>query len=231
MYVVKSYAEDVPENKKENLDGNTVNADDIRKHLNKMVIAISDFINDGKIIIASYGEDPCTGIGIIPKVEHFGKDEVEKMLKFIERLSLEKNRNVYMPLVLMKSGLKRNKKGGEDDILAVFGLCADFDDGQASEYLERLPLEPDFVLETSKDRFQAVYSFDKPIDPKEAKIVAAMLKQYADCDHGTSDISHVWRTCGTFNWPNQKKVKEGRSTDPQIVKLAYEKKGLTRNIL
>ncbi len=96
---------------------------------------------------------------------------------------------------------------------------ADFDDAHAARWAERLPIPPQYVLETSSGRFQAFYFFTKPVPPEAAKPVAERLKAYAGCDYGTADISHVWRVAGTLNWPNAKKVNEGRSAEPQQVKI------------
>ena len=63
--------------------------------------------------------------------------------------------------------------------------------------------------------------------PEAAKPVAERLKAYAGCDHGTADISHVWRVAGTLNWPNAKKVNEGRSAEPQLVKVVQRFLGET----
>ena len=46
--------------------------------------------------------------------------------------------------------------------------------------------------------------------------MAKALKEAAGCDHGTADLSHVWRVPGTLNWPNKRKVDGGRSPEPQM---------------
>ncbi|MGA8550961.1 MAG: DNA-primase RepB domain-containing protein [Stellaceae bacterium] len=74
-----------------------------------------------------------------------------------------------------------------------------------------LALTPNYVLETSAGRFQAFYLFDKPEAPEDVKRVAERLKAFAKSDHGTMDVSHVWRVPGALNWPNAKKVAEGRA--------------------
>jgi hypothetical protein len=62
----------------------------------------------------------------------------------------------------------------------------------------------------------------RPEAPKALEVVkpvAERLKAFALCDHGTSDISHVWRVPGALNWPNAKKVAEGRAREPQLVRV------------
>lgn len=93
------------------------------------------------------------------------------------------------------------------------------DGDRRNHHAERMPTAPDMVMETSEGRFQAVVMFDQPQEPGAVKERAKGLKQAAQCDHGTSDLSHVWRVAGTQNWPNKKKVAEGRSPIPQQVKL------------
>ncbi len=174
----------------------------------------------GKLVLASYGQDPVAGKNLTPMVKHYSTDSVPEMELVIKDWTRQKNRNVYMPLVLMNPELKRGAKGGRDDIQSLFGLCADFDDDQAHLWKERLPAKPSFVMETSQGRYQAVYLFERPVKPETVKDLAIALKEYSNCDHGTKDLCHVWRIPGTLNWPNKKKVDAGRPKDPQEVKIA-----------
>jgi hypothetical protein len=142
------------------------------------------------------------------------------MLAFIGRLSREQYRNVYVALAVFRPDLPQDKKGQESDIIGVLGLVPDFDDGEAHRWPERLPVPANYALETSAGRFQAFYVFDQPYSVAEAKAIAERLKQHAACDHGTSDMSHVWRVAGTLNWPNARKAALGRPLEPQPVKVA-----------
>ena len=124
-----------------------------------------------------------------------------------------------MSPAIYRPDLPSGAKGFERDIVACLGIVADFDDPDAAQWVERLPLPANYVLETSAGRFQAFYLFDKPEAPEDVKPVAERLKTFARCDHGTMDISHVWRVPGALNWPNAKKVAEGRARDPQLVRV------------
>jgi RepB DNA-primase from phage plasmid len=93
------------------------------------------------------------------------------------------------------------------------------DDAHAANYPTRMPVPPNLVIETSPGRFQAFLLFAEPAEPARAKELARLLKEFAACGHGTVDISHVWRIPGTLNWPNTKKVEQGRSRTPQPVNL------------
>ena len=175
----------------------------------------------GKMVLASYGQNPLTGENLPSKVAHFSAtDNSDILLKIVNDLSRESYRNVYVPLCSFREDLPPGKKGGEADISTVFGLVADLDDDQAHKWPERLPFQPTYVLETSKDRFQAGYIFTDGVAPDVAKPVAVMLQEYSGCDFGTKDISHVWRIPGTLNYPNKKKVDAGRSPEPQFVTFA-----------
>lgn len=195
--------------------------DRITNELKGMLPAITQAVNGqpGKLILASYGEDPITGEALRPMVEHYSTDSMPEMEPIIKAWTQQTHRNVYMPLALMNPELKAGKKGGLDDIQSIFGLCADFDDDQAFLWWERLPVNPSLVMETSKGRFQAVYLFEKPVKPEIVKDIAIDLKKYSSCDHGTGDLSHVWRLPGTQNWPNKKKLDAGRAKKPQDVKV------------
>jgi hypothetical protein len=76
------------------------------------------------------------------------------------------------------------------------------------------------VIETSPGNYQPFIMFDRPLTPAEAKPLAAALRRATGSDHGTVDVTHVWRVPGTKNWPNKAKLKRGRSPDPVDVAVA-----------
>ena len=208
--------------------GQTMKVDtknDLTAYLNAISQAVKG--QPGKLILASYGQDPVTGKDLKPMVEHYAQNDIQRLIRTALHWTQMEHRNVYMPLVLMNPELKTGKKGGLADIQSVFGLCADFDDNQAHRWKERLPVTPSFVLETSKGRYQAFYLFEKPVKPETVKALAVDLKKYSNCDHGTKDLCHVWRLPGTLNRPNKKKVDAGRHDSPQEVKIAQGFTGLT----
>jgi hypothetical protein len=199
----------------------------IQKMIEYIVSAGQKCPEKSKIVLASYGEDP-DGETLRPKIKQYetmveSRILITQICKEIEVLSSDKNRNIYISLAAMRPDLPQGKKGSIRDIRYVLGFVADFDDNLAAQYLKRLPMLPDLVLETSAGRFQAFFLFKNPVTPEDATSVASLLKDHANCDHGTKDISHVWRIAGTLNWPNKKKVAEGRPRQPQLVKIAYLK--------
>jgi putative DNA primase/helicase len=183
----------------------------------------------GKLVLASYGENPDTGEKLPPKIEHFQIGDTTGMLAAIERLGRDENRNVYVLLAVVKRSLAPGKKGSEADVIAVLGLVCDFDDKDAARYPARMPAPPDYVLETSPGRFQAFNFFDRPVTQAEAKKLAVALREFTGCDYGTADIAHVWRAPGTENWPTKRKVEAGRSIEPVMVKVALKWDGGTTN--
>jgi len=209
---------------------------DIRTHVELLHTLAAPLEGKGKLIAASYGQDPSTGLELPPYTAHFAIGDIEAMAQWIFRLTVEPNRNVYVPLAVFRPSLGRGRKGGEEDIIAVLGLVADFDDADAASYNRRLPKPADYVLETSLNRYQAFYLFAEPILMSGEEVVSSAIKQvavklknFAKCDHGTADLSHVWRISGTLNAPNEKKAKEGRPLMPQQVCIEYSDSGSRTN--
>jgi hypothetical protein len=198
---------------------NQEDRDAITSHVELVHALAKPLAGQGKLVVASFGQDPATGKDIPSRIEHFQIGDVAGMVAAIVRLAQDRHRNVYVPLVVIRPGLEAGKKGTEDDVVGVLGLVADFDDEDAADYARRLPVTAPYVLETSVSRFQAFLPFDQPATVQDAKRVAVRLKEAARCDHGTADMSHVWRVPGTLNWPNRKKVGEGRSPESQRVEV------------
>jgi len=173
---------------------------------------------DGKLVLTSYGEDPATGKAIQPKVEQFSIGDWQGMSERALQWKAEPHRNVYAPLGLVKHGV--NSRGKASDYSHVFGVVADFDDDNAADYMNRLPIPPCLVLESSQGRFQCHYLFNRPVATDEAKEIGKRLVAYSECDGCSSDPIHVWRVAGCLNWPNKKKVGEGRPAEPQLVSVA-----------
>jgi hypothetical protein len=192
----------------------------IRSHVMLISELAASSGSKGKLVIASFGENPARRVRLSPKVEHYPIGKIEPMIEAIVRLGREPHRNVYMPLAVVRGDLPDGKKGEEADVVAALAIVGDFDDANASQYETRLPLPPNYVLETSPGRFQTFFLFDGHAPVTEAKPVAIRLKAFAKCDHGTADLSHVWRVPGTPNWPNAKKVTGGRHHLPEPVRVA-----------
>jgi DNA primase RepB-like protein len=207
----------------------------IRWHVGLIHELAERFGGPGKLVIAGFGEDPDQtdsstgkpGRRLPPQVVHADVGDVRQSLTGLSPFVKRPHQNVYMPLAIFQQDLPSFAKGYERDVIACLGLVADFDDPEAARWASRLPMPPNYVLETSSDRFQAFYFFDKPEVLEAAKPVAERLKAFAQCDHGTSDMSHVWRVPGALNWPNAKKVAEGRPRVAQLVRVKKRFDGTT----
>jgi hypothetical protein len=189
-----------------------------------------------KLVVTGFGEDlsrtnPKTaepGLPLPPKIIHVAIGDMGRIADAINGIAQLPHYNAYMPLAAFRADLPAHAKGAEADVVVCFGIVADFDDADAARWAERLPIAPQYVLESSAGRFQAFYLFSTPEPLAAVKAVAERLKAFAGCDHGTSDISHVWRIAGTLNWPNAKKVLvDGRSPEPQQVRVAQPFDGST----
>lgn len=175
---------------------------------------------EGKFVLSSFGE------GLKPIIQHFQIGDVDNMASSAIGLANQTGRNVHISPALMRSDLPSNLKGNESDVVAVLGYVADFDKGRGADYENRCPLKPSYVLETSPNNAQCFFLPDEPIiikndnDRAEAKDLAIKLTHNCDgADFGGVDISHVWRIAGLPNYPNQKKIAEGRSTTPFTVRI------------
>jgi hypothetical protein len=180
----------------------------------------------GKLILASFGQNPETGETLRPRIESFSVGDITRMTERAISLASERHRNVYVGLATMRAEIEPGRKGGEADIVSVIGLVADFDareDPKAHEWAERLPIPPTMVLETSgspEPSYQCRFIFDTPVSMAQAKSLAKALQIASGCDNCTADISHVWRLAGGLNWPNKLKVeKYGRPPEPQLVRI------------
>ncbi|ABE61239.1 RecA-family ATPase-like protein [Nitrobacter hamburgensis X14] len=180
---------------------------------------------DGVFVVSAYNVSLPKGGGTITK---HNVGDVNGMVEAIAAHSDTPGANVYTGLHLMKTGLARGKRGTRSDVVAVLGLVADMDadTGNAGN----LPFEPSYIIETSPGNQQPVWLFDKPLTVTEAVPLAAALKRATGSDHGTADVDHVWRIPGTKNWPNEAKLKRGRSAEPAPVRYLHEWRGDLMNV-
>ena len=201
---------------------------EIRSHVEMLHDLARRVGRPGVLVVASYGEDPDginpkngnPGKPITAKARHFPIGDVDGMVACVHRFSKDKFRNVYISLALMRPDLPQGAKGFETDVVALLGVVGDFDDADAANWENRLPVPANYVLETSPGRFQAFLLFDQAVDGIKGKALAEGLQSYARCDYGTKDVSHVWRVPGCLNHPNAKKVfSYGRSREPGLVRV------------
>jgi putative DNA primase/helicase len=131
------------------------------------------------------------------------------------------NVNVYFGWHVVRIGVSPRSRGKAEDVIAKLALVADFDNGpghtEANNFdtetwtIPGLGIAPSAVIETSPGNYQAIFAFDAPVPPKDAAALAELLWKVAQCDPSTKKVDQPWRVPGTINWPNYKKVKEGRT--------------------
>src|SRR5215212_4688750 len=173
---------------------------------------------DGYLVLFAVGENPASGRKEGPLALHFRIGDVDGMARAAKGWESTPHLNVYAPFAVFRKSLARGDKGSEPDILAVLAFVADMDNDKGQGGTP--PLEPPYVIESSAGNYQAVYPLSRALTTQEAKPIATALTNAIGCDHGTKDLSHVWRVPGTLNWPNKKKVERGRPLDPQSVRVA-----------
>lgn len=178
-----------------------------------------------KLSVGSYGQNPATGETLKPKHRSFKISGHKAMAQTVIEWSREQHRNVYTSLAVFHENLG-NRKGAEKDIVGILGVALDCDD---VSYDNRLPFKHDYVIESSQERYQSFYFYNKQINFVTGKPVAEASTDYAEVDSCSKDLCHVYRIPGTLNWPNKKKVDQGRLPNPQPVKLVKPFTGINNN--
>lgn len=161
-------------------------------------------------------------------ITHHPVGDVDGMIEAVMAHADTAGVNVYTGLHVMRRGLERGKRGTERDIVASLGVVADLD-GDTGKTGD-LPVDPDFVVETSPGNFQPAIIFDTPATPAEAREIGAALRAATGADHGTVDPAHVWRIPGTLNWPSATKLARGRSPEPVPVIVAAPYAGTVQRV-
>jgi hypothetical protein len=156
----------------------------IGDHVRLIHLLAKPLTGQGKLIATGFGEDPeqidpktkKLGRSLRPRVIHAEIGDVKATLEGVSQFIKRPDYNLYMPLAIVRPDLPSWAKGFERDVVACLGIVADFDDPDAAQWAERLPIPPNYVLETSAGRFQAFYLFDQPETLGDVKPVAERLK-------------------------------------------------------
>jgi hypothetical protein len=116
-------------------------------------------------------------------------------------------------------------RGTKEDVVQVLAAVLDDDvDTGISLDFSQVPTA-NLVIDTSVGprgtNRQHVYPFDTPLPPEQAKPVLAALHAAAGgkSGGGTKVLNHPWRLIGCANWPGARKLRDGRSPAPQLVRL------------
>jgi hypothetical protein len=164
------------------------------------------------------------------KTRTFKADAITSAEEFIKACNVTERRNIYYSVNPTKKEMR--KKAAKGDIAAIEFALADLDpaddetaDAAKARYLDQLngsfKPKPTMVVD-SGNGIQALWRLKEPIvlgefadeDKKiisdvEARIAAIMVALGGTT--GTQNIDRVLRLPGTINWPNQAKLRAGRS--------------------
>jgi len=150
-------------------------------------------------------------------------DAEDKIMERVTAFSKIKGANVYVLPGIVSPDLEPGKRGAIADTLYRFALVGDFDrhEGAEIDWAERLPIAPHMVVETSPRNFQTWIFLNRPYPPAElVRTGRALVPMLGDKEGVIGDMARVVRTPDTPNWPNQKKLDEGRSPEPFTARIA-----------
>jgi hypothetical protein len=177
--------------------------------------------HSGVIVIASYGQDLSTGREIEKKIKQFPIQDsaADEILDYIGQIEQDQNRNIYICDSIMRKGLDPQSRGKKSDIVAGLFVGVDWDLDKLKEsfdpkYPTEIP-EPSYVIQSSPKNMQLIYVFEEVDDQVDRyESIQEKLCDIVDADKGARGIGRLWRIPGLLNWPNKKKVQEGRAEAP-----------------
>ena len=147
-------------------------------------------------------------------------DAVERMVALVSEIGAAPHTNTYYTKALFKPGSIVNNRTGRtfDNVELVCGGVCDFDQkNDPATRHERLPLPPCSEIETSSGNVQSGYWFDAPLRKEDAKPLLWDLAEATGADD-CKTAEHLWRCPGTWNWPDQKKILDGRDPAPFLTR-------------
>lgn len=183
----------------------------------------------GCLVACGYGEQPGMYARLEPQIHVVENDfdAVENLIGAFEAINAVPGLNGYLSVGLFKPRDQwRNPagRGAECDLIGTFAFVGDFDRGHdPASFLDRLPLPPHAIVETSAGNFQPWLFLDRPYPVSDAKPVFKALTRAMGSD-ATFSCEHVFRPPGTWNWPGRKKVLavaqggHGRAPQPQLAR-------------
>jgi hypothetical protein len=181
----------------------------------------------GLFVAFGVGETPGAYERLSPQtyaVEN-GPNAQAELLAAIEQINTVPGLNAYISIGLFKprdQWVNPNGRGKEVDLIGSLAFVADLDSKGGEDQnaaIDRLPVTPHYVVETSAGSLQAWFFLDRPYPVAEAKPVFEAITKALGGDD-TFSCEHVFRPPGTWNWPTKKKVtKYRRSPQPQLARL------------
>jgi hypothetical protein len=188
---------------------------DLRRHAEMLSCLVADYPSSGLLVFKGYEADPQTGeervstvaieeSSIVNGVMHIRTSSRKipgQIVTAAETFEDHAPHHLYMPLAIMDHELPTAREiFSEADIVGVLGLVAHFEG--ISDYDERLPLEPDYVLACGPE-VQAWYLFNGPALVAQTKPVAVALQEQAECEPTTADLACSRWIAGNFRYSPQ----------------------------
>jgi hypothetical protein len=173
----------------------------------------------GKFVVV--GIEAHTGRLSIDHIANDDKRVVFTLLGAAEKVARRPGWNTYVQQSLVREDLPANERGKEKHVTGVMALVLEFDaKHQPATRHDRLPVCPHAEVESSPGNFHCWYFLDRLYFVDEVKPVLAALVDKVGCDHCRS-LEHLFRVPGTLNWPDQVKLKAGRSPTPVMAELTW----------
>jgi hypothetical protein len=121
----------------------------------------------------------------------------------------EAGHNVYVEGRLVGDHIRGNVRGELKDTTAVFGLVIDRDSysGKAGSDFA----EPTMRVETSPGSGHDWFFLTKAVSGKDAQALGEALRRVIGADSATFKPTQPYRVAGTPNYPNKKKIANGRT--------------------
>lgn len=89
-----------------------------KQHIEMVLNHVNKLGAEGKMVLCSYGQNPETEVDLKSHIVHLtiGRDNSEKINKFIEYVETTPHSNGYMGLQVFDKSLPRGKRGSKKDI-------------------------------------------------------------------------------------------------------------------
>jgi hypothetical protein len=121
----------------------------------------------------------------------------------------EAGHNVYVEARLVGYHVKGNVRGKLEDTTAVFALVVDRDAYSGKAGVDFA--EPTMRVETSPGSGHDWFFLTKAISGKDAQALGEALRRVVGADSATFKPTQPYRVAGTPNYPNAKKIANGRT--------------------
>lgn len=189
----------------------------MRQHLEHLFGGFLDGCHDGLIEVA-YTD---AGDKKLRHARLFGTDEIEEAAQFAREQNATEGQNVYIGAALRKSGIAREHRAGDQDILALTAYYVDLDSPEAAVQAKGKYRDcpPTCVVVTGRVphiRAQLWWRQDSlDVDIANIRAQNAVLAKVFGGDPSVANPSRVMRLAGSIAWPH----KPGRTIERTELQL------------